>query len=78
MVGDRTMRPCCCYRPAARRGRAGDDLRLWVAVEPQVNPVLLARRGTDKYGGLNLRFASVEAQQITTRLDPSNAAARKV
>jgi hypothetical protein len=39
-------------------------------------PVLLARRGTDKYGGLNLRFAAVAEQQITTHTDPPEAARR--
>jgi hypothetical protein len=39
-------------------------------------PVLLARRGTDKYGGLNLRFAAVAEQQIITHTDPPEAARR--
>ncbi len=36
-------------------------------------PVLLARRGTDKYGGLNLRLARVKDQEITFHTDPTNA-----
>ncbi len=37
-------------------------------------PVHLARRGTDKYGGLNLRFARVSDQQILTHTDPPGSA----
>lgn len=36
--------------------------------------VLLARRGTLHYGGLNLRLASVKDQEITFHTDPTNAA----
>lgn len=39
-------------------------------------PVLLARRDTDKYGGLNLRFAKVLEQAITFHTDDSNAIPR--
>ena len=39
-------------------------------------PVLLARRGTDKYGGLNIRLARVTDQEITFHTDPTNAAPR--
>jgi hypothetical protein len=39
-------------------------------------PVLLARRGTDKYGGLNLRLAKVIEQEIAFHTDASNASPR--
>jgi hypothetical protein len=36
-------------------------------------PVLLARRGTDKYGGLNIRLAKVFGQEIIFHSDATNA-----
>jgi hypothetical protein len=38
--------------------------------------VSLARRGTDKYGGLNIRLAQVADQEITFHTDPTTAAPR--
>ncbi len=35
--------------------------------------VALARRGTDKYGGLNLRLSAITDQQIVHHTDPPNA-----
>ena len=35
-------------------------------------PVLLARRGTDKYGGLNIRLAKVADQEISFHTDATN------
>jgi len=61
---------------AYRATEAGRVLDLEFQFTALREPVLLARRGTDKYGGLNLRFAPVEGQQIATRLDPSNAEPR--
>lgn len=40
------------------------------------DPVLLARRGTDKYGGLNIRLAKVEDQQIVTNTGPAHITPR--
>ena len=40
------------------------------------DPVLLARRGTLHYGGLNLRFAKVADQEIIWHTDPTNATPR--
>ena len=40
------------------------------------DPVWLARRGTDKYGGLNLRLARVLDQAITFHTDPANVTPR--
>ncbi len=37
------------------------------------DPVLLARRGTDKYGGLNLRLNAVKDQRIVKHTDPPSA-----
>jgi len=39
--------------------------------------VTLARRGTDKYGGLSLRMATPASQEIAVHTDPSNAAPRR-
>jgi Family of unknown function (DUF6807) len=41
------------------------------------DPVLLARRGTLHYGGLNIRLAKVENQEIVFHTDSSNATPRK-
>lgn len=41
------------------------------------DPVLLARRGTDKYGGLNFRLARVAEQVINFHTDPTNATPRR-
>jgi len=40
------------------------------------DPVLLARRGTLHYGGLNLRLASVKDQEIITHTDATNVTPR--
>jgi len=40
------------------------------------DPVLLARRGADKYGGLNLRFAPIRDQQIHEYVAPADASLR--
>jgi hypothetical protein len=40
------------------------------------DPVLLARRNTDKYGGLNIRLAGVTNQEIVTHTDATNVAPR--
>jgi hypothetical protein len=42
------------------------------------DPVLLARRGTDKYGGLNIRLATVKDQKILTHTDPPEASPRRL
>ena len=39
-------------------------------------PVLLARRGTNAYGGLNLRMAAVKEQQIAFHTDPTETSPR--
>ena len=40
------------------------------------DPVLLARRGTEHYGGLNIRLAKVAEQEISFHTDPTNTATR--
>ncbi len=40
------------------------------------DPVLLARRGTDKYGGLNIRLAGVTNQEIVCHTDATNVSPR--
>jgi hypothetical protein len=40
-------------------------------------PVRIARRGTDAYGGLNLRFNSIEDQSIAKHTDPSDVRTRR-
>lgn len=62
---------------AYRATEAGRLLDLEFQFTALREPVLLARRGTDKYGGLNLRFAEVEEQRITTHTDPTNATPRR-
>lgn len=66
-------------RAILRAYRATDDGRV-IDLEFQFTalnePVLLARRGTDKYGGLNIRLASVQDQEITFHTDPTNAVPR--
>jgi len=39
--------------------------------------VAIARRGTDEYGGLNLRLAAVQKQEITFHTDPAGCAKRQ-
>ena len=41
------------------------------------DPVLIARRETDKYGGLNIRLAKVKDQKIVVHTDPPGAATRR-
>lgn len=62
---------------AYRATKSGRLLDLEFEFTALREPVLLARRGTDKYGGLNLRFAAVDEQQITTHTDPTNARPRR-
>ncbi len=62
-----------------RAYRATDDHRL-IDLEFQFtalnDPVLLARRGTDKYGGLNLRLAKVLEQEISFHTDANESSPR--
>ena len=71
--------PLVHERAVIRAYRATGDDRV-VDLEFQFtalnDPVSLARRGTDKYGGLNIRLASVKDQEITDHTDPTNAAPR--
>ncbi len=61
------------YRADAR-GRIIDlELRFTALVDH----VSLARRGTDKYGGLNIRLNKIQDQRMTTHTDPTNSAPRR-
>ena len=57
------------YR-ATPRGRIIDLEFTFTALN---DPVLLARRETKNYGGLNIRLAAVKNQRITPHTDPTNA-----
>lgn len=66
-------------RAVIRAYRATGDGRL-IDLEFQFtaldDPVLLARRGTDKYGGLNIRLAGVADQEIISHTDSPGVAPR--
>jgi hypothetical protein len=59
---------------ATAQGRVIDLAFRFIALEDAVS---LARRGTEHYGGLNVRMATPAAQKITVHTDPSNAAPRR-
>ena len=61
------------YRATAQ-GRVIDLAFRFVALK---GGVTLARRGTEAYGGLNVRMATPASQEITVHTDPSNAAPRR-
>ena len=61
------------YRATAR-GRVVDLAFQFVALK---DGITLARRGTDKYGGLSLRMATPASQGISIHTDPSNAVPRR-
>lgn len=66
-------------RAVIRAYRATSDGRI-IDLEFQFTalnePVLLARRDTDKYGGLNIRLAKVLEQEIAFHTDPANTSPR--
>jgi hypothetical protein len=51
------------------------DLRF--EIKALVEGVTVARRGTDKYGGLNARFASIEQQAISVHTDAATSRPRR-
>ena len=59
--------------PATAEGRVVDLAFRFVALK---DGVTLARRGTDQYGGLNLRLDKPASQEITAFTDPTNASPR--
>jgi len=61
------------YR-ATSRGRMVD---LEFQFEARQDPVLLARRDTSHYGGLNLRLNAVQGQQIARHTDPPDSRPRR-
>ena len=58
---------------ASPRGRIIDLEFTFTALN---EPVLLARRDTSHYGGLNIRLAAVKNQRIAPHTDPTNASPR--
>ncbi len=61
------------YR-ATEQGRVVDLVFRFVALKEGVT---LARRGTEHYGGLNVRMATPASQEITVHTDSSNAVPRR-
>ena len=61
------------YRATAQ-GRVVDLIFRFVALK---DGVTLARRGTEHYGGLNVRMATPASQDISVHTDPSNAVPRR-
>ncbi|MHB8523404.1 MAG: DUF6807 family protein [Limisphaerales bacterium] len=61
---------------AYRLGAHGRCIDLELQFTALDDEVAIARRGTDKYGGLNLRMASVRDQQIVFHTDPATAKPR--
>ena len=61
------------YRATAQ-GRVVDLAFRFVALK---DGVTLARRGTEHYGGLNVRMATPAAQDISVHTDPSNVVPRR-
>jgi len=59
---------------ATEQGRVIDLAFRFVALK---DGVTLARRGTEHYGGLNIRMATPASQDITVHTDPSNAVPRR-
>lgn len=62
---------------AYRATAAGRVLDVEFHFDAVDEPVLLARRGTEHYGGLNLRFNAVKEQQITKHTDGAGVGPRK-
>jgi hypothetical protein len=59
---------------ATEQGRVIDLAFRFVALK---DGVTLARRGTEHYGGLNIRMATPASQDIAVHTDPSNAVPRR-
>ena len=59
--------------PAGDEGRAVDLTFRFIALK---DGVTLARRGTEAYGGLNIRLDKPASQEITAFTDPTNASPR--
>lgn len=61
---------------AWRAGPAGRLIDLTIRLRALADGVTIARRGTNAYGGLNLRLAPVRDQVITLHTDPPEATPR--
>jgi len=62
---------------AHRTGEHGRYIDLTVKMTALTDGVTLARRGTNKYGGLNIRLSSVKDLQLTHHADPPDAVPRR-
>lgn len=62
---------------AYRAGASGRVVDLWLRFTALADAVALARRGTEHYGGLNVRLAPVAGQQIQFHTDPAGSAPRR-
>jgi hypothetical protein len=62
---------------AWRAGPTGRFIDLEFHFTALKDDVALARRGTDKYGGLNIRLAPVRDQEIVFQTDPAGTALRR-
>jgi hypothetical protein len=62
---------------AWRAGPAGRFIDLEFQLNVLKDDVALARRETDKYGGLNLRLSAVQDQEIVFHSDPAGTALRQ-
>ena len=62
---------------AWRAGRTGRFIDLEFHFTALKDDVALARRETDKYGGLNIRLAAVRDQEIVFHSDPTGTALRR-
>ena len=57
-------------------GSAGRYVDLTLRFEALEDGVSLARRGTDRYGGLNIRLASIKGMTLAHHADPSGSSPR--
>jgi hypothetical protein len=71
IVGERAI--IRAYRATAQ-GRLVDLAFRFIALK---DGVAIARRGTEHYGGLNIRMATPVSQDISVHTDPSNAVPRR-
>ncbi len=62
---------------AYRSGRAGRFVDLVFRIKALKPGVSLARRGTNAYGGLNMRMNAVQNQEIVFHTDPPQSASRR-
>jgi hypothetical protein len=74
--GTPIVREQATIRVAATKG-TGRPIDLSFTFTALAGDVLVARRGQTHYGGLNIRLAPAEGQEIATRTDPPSATPRR-